>query len=118
MKKATSWTGENSDRICWCIPIAKRIIKKTHSRFLGLLSDKENVPNASSVASADEGVVDNNDVSEMRLVVNTLLELDNLYNGGEPPLPPPELPPLDIPCHCTQQNATGNNKGGRRHRAP
>jgi hypothetical protein len=71
MKKVTVWTGENVNRICWCISIKKKIMKKTHLVFLGLLSDEENVPNESSVPSADKGGVDNDNVSGTRSFVNT-----------------------------------------------
>jgi hypothetical protein len=37
--------------------------------------------------------------------------LDDVYNNGEPPQPPPELPPFDIPCHHAQINAAENNEG-------
>jgi hypothetical protein len=86
-------------------------MKKTHSGFLGLSSDKENVPNVSSVASTGEGGVDDNDVSGTRLVVNTLFESDDGNNNGEPPQPPPELPPLDIPCHHAQIIVAESNGG-------
>ncbi len=55
MKNATGLTGENGNRICQCILIKKKIMKKTHLGFLALLSDEDNVPNASSIASADKG---------------------------------------------------------------
>jgi hypothetical protein len=69
-------------------------MNKTHSGFLGLLSDEDNVPTAFPVASADKGGLDNNNVSGTRLVLNTLFNSDNLDNNGEPP---PDVPPLAIP---------------------
>jgi hypothetical protein len=35
MKKPMGWTGEIGDRICQCIAIEKKIMRKTHSGFLG-----------------------------------------------------------------------------------
>jgi hypothetical protein len=35
MKKPTGSTGENGDRVCKCISIEKKIMRKTHSGFLG-----------------------------------------------------------------------------------
>jgi hypothetical protein len=55
MKKPTGRTGENGDRICQCIATKKRIMKKTHSGFSGLSSEKEDVANKSLVGSVDEG---------------------------------------------------------------
>jgi hypothetical protein len=111
MRKLTGHTGENGDRVCWCIAIKKKNMQMTHLGFLGLLSDEENVPNASSVASADEGGVDDDDVSGTRLVVKTSFESDDGNNNGEPPQPPPELSPLDIPRHHAQINASESNGG-------
>ncbi len=85
MRKLTGCLRENGDRVCWCIAIKKNIMKNIPLGFLGLSSDEENVPNVSSVASADKGGVDNDNVSGTRLVVNTLFELDDGYNNGEPP---------------------------------
>jgi hypothetical protein len=55
--------------------------------------------------------VDNDNVSGTRLVVNTLFELDDGNNNSEPPQPPPELPPLDVPRHHAQINAAESNRG-------
>jgi hypothetical protein len=109
MKKVMGWTGDNADRFCWCIAIEKQIMKKTHSRFLGLSFDEENVPNMSSIVSADkEGWMT---TIGMKSFVNTLYELDNRNNNGEPSQSPPQMPPLDIPCHRAQINAAENNRG-------
>jgi hypothetical protein len=63
-------------------------LKKTHSGFLGLSSDEKNVPNASSVASADEGGgVDEDNVSRIRLFVSTSFKSDDGNNNGKPPQP-------------------------------
>jgi hypothetical protein len=86
-------------------------MKKTHSGFLGLSCDEENVPNMSSVASADKGEVDDDDVSGTRSFVNTSFKSEDGNNNGEPPQPPPELPPLDIPRHHAQINAEKNIEG-------
>ena len=40
MKKPTGSTGENGDRVCRCIGIKKKIIRKTHSGFLGDSSEE------------------------------------------------------------------------------
>jgi hypothetical protein len=109
MKKPTGWTGENGDRICWCIGIKKKSMKKTHSKFLGLSSDKDNNANRSPIGSADEGGLDDKDdgnVIEPRSVLNTSIELDNVDNNGEPHN---DMPPLAIPCPLVQRDAAGNN---------
>jgi hypothetical protein len=87
MKKPTGWTGENGDRICQCIVIEKNIMRKTHSGFLGVSSDKDNVANNVLLGSADEGGLDNDiddDVAKTRSVLNTSIELDTADNNGEP----------------------------------
>jgi hypothetical protein len=98
MKNPTGWTGKNGDRICRCIAIKKKIMRKTHSGFLGVLSDKYNVANNFPIGSADEGGLDDeidDDVIETRSVLNTLIELDNLDNNGEPDdgMHPVSIPP-------------------------
>jgi hypothetical protein len=74
MKKPTGWTGENGDRICRCIAIKKKIMRKTHSGFLGVLSDEDDVANNFPIGSADEGGLDDeidDDVIETRSVLKT-----------------------------------------------
>jgi hypothetical protein len=87
MKKPTGRTGENGDRIFRCIAIEKKIMRKTHLGFLGVLSDEDNVANNFPVGSVDEeGSDDEIDdyVIEMRSVLNTLIESDNVDNNSEP----------------------------------
>jgi hypothetical protein len=55
MKKPTGRTGENGDRICQCIVIKKNIMRKTHSGFLGVSSDEDDVATNVLLGSADEG---------------------------------------------------------------
>jgi hypothetical protein len=55
MKKSMGWMGENGGRIGWCIVIKKKIMRKTHSGFLGVSTDEDNVANNFSIGSANEG---------------------------------------------------------------
>jgi hypothetical protein len=101
MKKPTGRTGGNGDRICQCIAIKKKIMRKTHSGFLGVSSDKDNVANNFPVGSADEGGLDDeidDDVIETRSVLNTLVESDKVDNTGEPDngMHPVGIPPLFV----------------------
>jgi hypothetical protein len=87
-------------------------MKKTHSGFLELSSDEDNVANNFPVGSADEGGLDNeddNDVLETRFVLKTLIESDNVDNNGEPHN---DMPHLAIPCPLGQRDAAGNNNEG------
>jgi hypothetical protein len=109
MKKPTGWTGENGDRICWCIAIEKKIMRKTHSGFLGVSSDKDNVANNFPVGSADEGGLDDeidDNVIERRSVLNTLIESDNMDNKGELDN---GMHPVGIPPPFVQSDVAGNN---------
>jgi hypothetical protein len=112
MKKPTGQTGENGDRICQCIAIEKKIIKKTHSGFLRHSSDKDDAANNFPVGSADEGGLDDKDddnVRETRSVLNTLIELDTVDNNGESHN---DMSHLAIPCPLVQRDAAGNNNEG------
>jgi hypothetical protein len=109
MKKPMGWTGENGDRICRCIAIEKKIMRKTHSGFLGVLSDKDDVANNFPVGSADEGGLDDeidDDVIERRSVLNTSIESDNMDNNGEPDN---GMHPVGIPPPFIQSDVAGNN---------
>jgi hypothetical protein len=76
-KKPMGWIGGNGDRIYRCIAIKKKIMTKTHSGFLGVLSDKDDVANNFPVGSADEGGFNNeidDNLIETRSVLNTSIE--------------------------------------------
>ncbi len=112
MKKPTGRMVDNGDRICWCIVIKKRIMKKTHSGFLELSSDEEDVANKSLIGSADKVGLDDkddDDVIEMRSVLNTSIQSDNVDNNGEPHN---DMPPLPIARPLIQRDGAGNNNEG------
>ncbi len=105
-------TGENSDIICWCIAIEKRIMKKTHSGFLGLSSDKDDVANKSLIGSAGKVGLDDEDddnVIETRSVLNTSIESDNVDNNGKPHN---DMLPLALARPLIQRDGAGNNNEG------
>ncbi len=84
-------------------------MRKTHLGFLGVLSDKDDVANNFPVGSADEGGLDDeidDDVIETRSVLNTLIELDNVDNNGEPDN---GMHPVGIPPPFIQSDVAGNN---------
>jgi hypothetical protein len=109
MKKPTDRSGKNGDRICRCIAIKKNIMRKTHSGFLGVLSDEDDVANNVLLGSADEGGLDDeidDDAVETRSVLNTSTESDTVDNNGEPDdgkHPVDNLPPL------VQRDVAGNS---------
>jgi hypothetical protein len=62
-------------------------MRKTHSGFLGVLSDEDDVSNNFPVRSVDEGGLEDeidDNIIKTRSVLNTLIELDNVDNNGEP----------------------------------
>jgi hypothetical protein len=95
-------------------------MRKTYSGFLGVSSDRDNVANNVLLGSADEGGLDveiDDDVVEMRSVLNTSIESDTADNNCEPddgmhPVGNPD-PPLG------QRDVAGNgnecNEGTARH---
>ncbi len=91
------------------VVIEKKIMRKTHSVFLGVSSDKGNVANNFSVGSADEGGLDDeidDDDIETRSVLNTLIESDNMDNNSEPDN---GMHPVGIPPPFIQSDVAGNN---------
>jgi hypothetical protein len=84
-------------------------MRKTHSGFLGVLSDKDNVANNVLLGSADKGGLDNeidDNVVETRSVLNTLIESDTTAdNNGEPD---DGMHPVGNPPPIGQRGVAGN----------
>jgi hypothetical protein len=109
MKKPTGWMGENGDRICRCIVIKKKIMRKTNSGFSGVLSDEDDVANNFPIGSVDEGGLDDeidDNVIKTRSVLNTSIESDNVDSNGEPDN---GMHPVGIPPPFIQSDVAGNN---------
>jgi hypothetical protein len=84
-------------------------MRKTHSRFLGVSSDEDDVADNFLVGSADEGELDDeidDDVIETSSVLNTLIESDNVDNNSEPDN---GMHPVCIPPPFVQSDVAGNN---------
>jgi hypothetical protein len=106
MKKATGWTGGNSNRICWCIAIKKKLWRRHIQGSKGSHQKRNMCTKHPPLHQRTRGEVDDDNVLGTRLVVNTSFELDNVCNNHEPLQSPPELLPLDIPHYHAQRNAT------------
>jgi hypothetical protein len=91
MKKLTGSTGENGDRVCHCIGIEKKILKKMYSGFLGLTSDEDNVPfdvaGDEEVGGEDSYDINDNVALETWSNLNSSFKLENSEHPDEIPCP-------------------------------
>jgi hypothetical protein len=84
-------------------------MRKTHSGFLGVSSDKDNVANNVPLGSADKGGLDDeidDNVVETRSVLNTSIESDTADNNGEPD---DGMHPVGNPPPLVQRDVAGNS---------
>jgi hypothetical protein len=108
MKKLTGRTGEDGDRINWCMAIEKKIMRKTHSGMLGFTLDEGSV-NLETENTRRRG----SERGLRKLTFN--VEYDDEGNPIADPAPVniPPIPPLRHSPRCSPQqrpHADNNNE--------
>jgi hypothetical protein len=113
MKKPIDWTGEDGDRINWCMTIEKKIMRRTHLEMLGFTLDEGSVNLERETVNTGRGGLEG-DVTESTFD----LEYNDKGNLNANPAPVNflSIPPL---CHSPQsspqQRPRANNDNEVQH---